>query len=161
MSKIKELLINNDSILVFDIDGVLALMEMGDYNHYKLTDSEWNEACEKGINYYDESVVCYKLVNFLKTRNMKNIYVITNVGSKNEGDFKKKFAKKYYNIPEENVYFVDQYSQKKEELKKIKSLYSEIEDYQIVMIDDTVEILNDIMKNTDFSTVHISSFLDI
>ena len=29
------------------------------------------------------------------------------------------------------------------------------------MIDDTVDILNEIMEKTDFSTAHISSFLDI
>ena len=31
MSKIKELLRADDSVLVFDIDGVLALSEFGDY----------------------------------------------------------------------------------------------------------------------------------
>ena len=48
-----------------------------------------------------------------------------------------------------------------DKLKIIKEKYPELEDYKIVMIDDTVEILNVIMDNTNFSTVHISTFLDI
>lgn len=161
MSKIKELLTNKDSILVFDIDGVLALMEMGEYNHYRFVDSEWNRECEAGRNYYNEDVVCHKLVEFLKNKNMNNIYVITNIGNKNEAEFKKEFCNKYYNIKKENVYCVEKNKQKKEALKKIKEKYPDIDDHKIVMIDDTLDILNDVMENTNFSTAHISSFLDL
>ena len=161
MSKIKELLNNENSILVFDIDGVLAKMEWGEYNHYELDDEEWTKACEDGINNYTEDKVCYKMKKFLKNKNMEKIYVITTVGNNNEGEFKKEFANKYYNIPKENIHYVENNIDKTKELIKIKNKYPELNNYQIIMIDDTVTILNDIMKNTEFSTVHISSFLDI
>lgn len=161
MSKIKELIKDKNSILVFDIDGVLAIMEWGKYNHFTDKDEEWNLLCDNGINTYTEDKVSKKMQSFLKEKDMNNIYVITVVGTKNECEFKKEFSKKYYNIPEENVYCVKSNKNKIEKLKEIKNKYPEVEDYKIIMIDDTVEILNDIMENTNFSTAHISSFLDI
>ena len=41
----------------------------------------------------------------------------------------------------------------------IKNKYPLVPDKNFVMIDDTVEVLNNIMNNSHFSTVHISSFL--
>ena len=161
MSKIKELLNDKESVLVFDVDGVLALLELGEYNHFSLNDEEWFKECERGINYYTENKVINKMKNFLNSKDMNRIYVVTVIGHNNEWEFKKEFANKYYNIIKENVYCVKKNSEKKDILLKIKEKYPTIEEYKVVMIDDTVAVLNDIMENTNFSTVHISSFLDI
>ena len=161
MSKIKELLKDKESILVFDIDGVLALLELGEYNHFDCSDEEWFERCANGINNYNEDKVINKMKNFLLSRDMSKVYVITVIGHDNEGDFKKIFANKYYNIPLENIYYVKSNKEKKDILLKIKNKHLDVEDNKIVMIDDTISVLNDIMLNTNFSTVHISSFLDI
>ena len=161
MSKVKELLRNEESILVFDVDGVLALLEYGEYNHYDNSDEEWLEECERGINHYTESKVIKKMQNFLKTKDMSRVYIITMVGNENEKKFKVEFANKYYNILKENVYCVKNNSEKKEILLEIKEKYPNVDNHNIVMIDDTVNVLTDIMENTDFSTIHISSFLDI
>ena len=40
-------------------------------------------------------------------------------------------------------------------------MHKDIPDEKIIMIDDTPEILCDIQDNTNYSTAHISSFLDI
>ena len=161
MSKIKELLQMKDTVLVFDIDGVLAVLEFGDTNHYKLDDEEWNKATSLNINYYTQELVSLKMQKFLKEKNMDNIYVITTSANDNEGKMKQEFVNKYYNIKSENVYYVLNNKNKVDKLKEIKEMYPTLEDYKIVMIDDTVEILNIIMDNTNFSTAHISSFLDI
>ena len=50
MSRIKELLNDKNSILVFDVDGVLTVMEFGDRNHYYACDDEWYSRDEE-INY--------------------------------------------------------------------------------------------------------------
>ena len=161
MSKIKKILKDEESVLVFDVDGVLAIMEWGEYNHFNDNDEEWNKMCEEGINTYTEDKVSKKMQNFLKDKDTNRIYVITTIGTDNELKFKKNYVEKYYNIPKENVYYVENNNQKIKELKKIKENYPKLEDYKIIMIDDTTEILTDIMENTDFSTAHISSFLDI
>ena len=161
MSRIKEILNDYNSVLVFDVDGVLAIPEFGLYNHYVLTDEQWEKEKKKGENFYTSDKVCNKIQNFLGNKNMDHIYVITTVSNNNEADFKKDFAYKYYNIRKENVYCVNSNNEKTEKLIEIKKKYPNLEDHQIVMIEDTVNILNDIMKKTNFATVHISSFLDI
>lgn len=161
MSKIKELLTNENSVLVFDIDGVLAVLEWGEHTHFVGDEADWDSLCEKGINTYTQERVSPKMQKFLEPKNKANVYVITMAYNENEKEFKKEYAKKYYNIPKENVYCVEKNRQKTETLKKIKEKYPNLEDRYLIMIDDTTEILDDIMTRTNFSTAHISSFLDI
>ena len=161
MSKIKELLKADDSVLVFDIDGVLALSEFGDYNHFGLYDKEWFEACEKGINAYDETCVIKKMQEFLKTKDMSRIYVISKVGHENEAKFKKEYCKKYYNIPEENVMLVYHAKDKAGVMEEICKKYPDLYKKKIAMIEDTIPTLTDIMEKVGCATVHISSFLDL
>ena len=161
MSKIRELLEDKNSVLVFDVDGVLALMEWGEYNHYAMNDDDWTQACADGANYYTEDKVCKKMQRFLEGKDKNRIYVITTIGHNNEGVFKREYVNKYYGIPKDNVYYVKKNIEKTSQLRAIKDKYEELEDRYIVMVDDTVDILNDVMANTGFSTVHISSFLDM
>ena len=161
MSKIKELLRADDSVLVFDIDGVLALSEFGEYNHFGLYDRDWFEACEKGINAYDETCVIKKMQDFLKTKDMSRIYVISKVGHINEEKFKKEYCMKYYNIPEENVYLVYHEDKKAGIMEQICNKYPELDRKRIAMIEDTVRTLTDIMEKVNCATIHISSFLDL
>ena len=160
-SEIKDILNDNESVLWFDVDGVLVLLEFGYNNHYIYDDKTWDEQNNSGYNFYNDTLVSKKMQSFLSNKDMNRIYVITTVGSNNEGEFKRDFVNKYYNILKENVYFVDKNRDKVQVLLKIKEKYPNIEDRKLVMIDDTVDILNDIMEKTNYSTAHISSFLDI
>ena len=161
MSKIKELLNDENSVLVFDIDGVLALMEFGVYNHYGLlSDEEWNKASET-INFYTEDKVSKKIQTFLKNKNMDRIFVITRVCNKDEIEYKKDYVNKYYNILRDNVYTVLNNNSKVRELHEIRNKFNDIEDYQLIMIDDTTKVLTEIQEQTPYSTAHISSFVDI
>ena len=159
LSKIKELLKAEDSVLVFDVDGVLAVCEFGEHTHFALTDEEWDALYKDGKSLYSEDKVSHKMQSFLKSKDMSRIYVITASGTSNEGEDKKNFASKFYNIPKENIYYVDRDSSKLD--IKIKEKYPELEDHKLIMIDDTCSVLNEIMENSSFSTAHISSFLDI
>ncbi len=161
MSKIKELLNDDKTVLVFDIDGVLALLEFGEYNHFGLlTDEEWNKGCETN-NYYTEDKVSKKMQSFISKKNKNNIYIISKVNNENEVFHKKDYANKYYGILKENIYLVRKNSEKVDAINEIRSKHMDIDDYQIVMIDDTVNILTEIEEKTNYSTAHISSFLDI
>ena len=161
MSRIKELLKDEESILVFDVDGVLALLEFGERNHYYATDEEWDKAVEDGQNYYTEDKVSKKMQEFLKDRDKSKIYVITAIGVNKEGEYKRDYLNEYYGILKDHVYFVDKNRDKTKELIEIRRMNKEVPDEKIIMIDDTPEILCDIQDNTNYSTAHISSFLDI
>ncbi len=161
MSRIKELLNDKNSILIFDVDGVLAVMEFGDRNHYYACDDEWDKQVDNGLNLYTEDKVSKKMQQFLKDKDMNKVYVITAIGVNKEGECKKEYLKKYYNIHLDNIYFVNKNRDKTKELIKIRELNDNVDDEHIIMIDDTPEILSDIQDNTNYSTAHISSFLDI
>jgi len=161
MSKIKELLKDENTVLAFDMDGVLSTLEFGIYNHYEMTDAEWAEANREEVNYYTDDKVIKKMQKYLAKRDMNNIYVISKTYTPNETKCKIDFLTKNYHIKEENIFFVNENEEKADVLKEIKEQYPELEDHQIAMVEDTVDVLNDIMEKTNFSTIHISSFIDL
>ncbi len=160
MTKINEILNDKESVLAFDMDGVLSKMEFGEYNHFAMNDEEWALACKEGENLYPKEAVIKKMQKFLKTRNMDNIYVISKVYNDKESQMKDEFLTKYYKIKKENIYYVNKNNDKLAILKEIKKKYPKLEDYRIAMVEDSVDVLNDIMRNTNYSTIHISSFID-
>lgn len=160
MNKIKELLKDKKSVLVFDIDGVLAVLEFGKYNHYYASDEDWDKFVEDN-NLYTEDKVSKKMQEFLKDIDKNRVYVITQIGTDKEGIYKKEYAVKYYGIKPENIYFVYRNNDKISKLNEIRNKHPEVEDYQVIMIDDTPDVLTDVQLKTKYSTAHISSFLDI
>lgn len=160
MTKIKDLLNDDKSVLAFDMDGVLAKMEWGEHNHFTLVDEDFKNACKEKVIEFGEDKVSKTMLKFIQGKDVNKMHVITKVYSDREGEFKKKFAKKYYNIPEENFFCVNENIDKVNALNIIKNKYQNVPDENIIMIDDSTEVLNEVMKKTNYSTAHISSFLD-
>lgn len=159
MSKIQELLNSDDTILVFDIDGVLARMEFGEYNHYYSSDEDWSKKIEEGYNFYPDSLAISSLINFIDKKNKDNIYVCSKSYSDKEDAMKVDFVTRNYHIKEDHIFFVKNNDAKLDILNEIKEKHPNIPDNHIAMIDDTSDVLTNIMLNSDFATVHISSFV--
>lgn len=160
MSKIKEIINDKNSILVFDVDGVLAVMEFSIYNHF-LSDEEWDRYVLENINVYTDDKVSLRMKQFISKRDMDNIYVITKVNGANEINHKVDFLMRNYGIYKDHIYTVLADEDKKFKLEEISLKYPNVDSHNIVMVDDTHTVLSDIMNNTSFSTAHISTFLDI
>lgn len=164
MNKIMENLKKNKTVIVFDFDGVLGSYEYSDKNHaIDVPDEEWDEYVKKFNPLEDENRIRpFKTIQkFLKEKDMSRIYVCSVASGEAEKVAKSKFAMKHYNIPKENIYFVPS---KKEKLNLLKYLheskYPNLEESEIAMVEDTVATLNQIFNNSDFMTVHITSFMD-
>ena len=126
MSKIKELLNDKKSVLVFDIDGVLALLEFGKYNHFiALSEEEWNKMSEN-TNLYTEDKVSKKMQMFLKDKDMNRVFVVTRVNNTNEIEYKKDYVNKYYNILKDNVYCVMSEDSKVKAINEIRNTFNDI-----------------------------------
>ena len=160
MSRIKEIINNKQSVLIFDIDGVLATMEFGKYTHF-LDDDSWKKTLSDNINLYDKDKVSKKLQLLINKKDKNRIFVITKVDDIVEINQKKEYVNKYYGIIKENVYCVKDDSEKSIEIDKIKEKFKNLDSKYFVMIDDTVEVLNDAMNNNKISTAHISTFIDM
>lgn len=161
MSKIKELLKDKESVLVFDVDGVLAVLEFGERNHYYASDEAWDKIVASNMNFYTEDKVSKKMQEFLQDIDKNRVYVITAIGGDREVEFKKDFLNKYYGIFFDHVYFVGRNGSKVDKLNEIKKEYPDLDNEHFIMIDDNPEVLADIQNQTMYSTAHISSFLDI
>ena len=158
MTKINEILESDKSIIAFDVDGVLAPIEYGEYNHYYASDEEWAKEIEKGTDFYKDMRPVNIIKEFIKTKNINNIYVITKVMNKKEFNDKLNFLNKNYNILKENCYMVYKDNEKLDKLKEIQEK-TKVEDKFIAMIDDTVDVLNNIMEHSKYTTIHVSTFL--
>lgn len=159
MSKIQELIKDNNTILVFDVDGTLAKMEYGEYNHFALDDDNWNKLIQTGEAFYpdDQAIPCMQ--EYIKTKDINNIYACSKSYSDKEDSMKVRFLMSAFNIPKEHIYFVRDNDEKLEVLRKIKKIRCNIEDNHIAMVDDSTEVLNHIKENSNFATIHISSFM--
>ena len=161
MSQIKRLLQESDIVRVFDVDGVLALQEWGEYNHFDLSDEEWAIMANEKKHFYGPHLVSKKMQNYLSDKDKDRTFVISKAYTDNEDESKVFFCTEYYGIPEDHIFFVRSDREKVEVFKKIIALFPELPKHKFVMIEDTVSILNDIKEQTGCSTVHISSFLDL
>lgn len=158
-SKIQELLNDEKSVLVFDVDGVLAPIEWSEYNHFNDSDEEWAQKLENDIDFYGTIKPLKTMQNYIKKRNMDNVYAVTKVMNNKEFLQKQAFLKKYYNIKEDNCYMVFKSRDKLLILDEIKEKYPDLEDYYILFVEDTVDTLTHVMNNSNYSTIHISSFM--
>lgn len=160
MSKIKELFNDNKTIYVFDIDGVLAKIEYGQYNHYMLDDEAWAKEIEKGKIFYNDDLAINTMKHFIESKDITKIYVISKIATKKEIDQKIDFLKRNYSILENHVYYVNNNKEKLNILNKIHDKHKELDSKYIVMIDDNVDdVLSYIAFNSNYSTIHISSFM--
>jgi len=161
MSKIKQLLMEKDNVLVLDVDGVLALQEWGEYNHFDLSDEEWTVMATEQKHFYREELVSKKMQSYLSDKDPDLLFVISKAYTENEDESKVYFCNNYYRIPKDHIFFVRSDSQKVEVFKKIIAMFPNVPKHKKIMIEDTVSILNDVKEQTGCSTVHISSFIDL
>ena len=158
MSKIKELLESNQTVYIFDVDGVLVKMEFGEYNHYILNDDDWALSILDN-DYYTSKSPIKTMQDFLQNKDMNRVYVATKVMNETEKKQKIAFLHTHYHILEDHIYEVYDNEEKLDVMKKVQEFYPELEDKYFVMVDDTVDILTYIMDHSSYSTVHISTFL--
>lgn len=158
MSKIKELFANPETVYIFDVDGVLVRMEFGEYHHYTLNDEDWAIAL-KNHDFYEDMAPVLTMQDFLSSKDMSRVYVATKVMNEIEKEQKIRFLSKAYHILPDHVYEVYDNEEKLMVMKKVQELYPELDEKLFVMVDDTVDVLTYIMNHSNFSTVHVSSFL--
>lgn len=157
-------------ICVFDIDGVLAVHEYGYHRHNACKSYEWDDNIDLIKKVYRAARCLQQIIDFINARENKKNYVCSVAKSDTEREEKLNFVlQSYPNIPLSNIFFVQKPKQKLMILNNIftrnyhtRDLYGSLGGYKsnIYLIDDSVELLTYIQDNSEYSTLHISSFLD-
>lgn len=151
---IMDLLQQSDTVAVFDVDGVLC--------PYENTDDPFDHEELDAIRHYENSRPIRMMQEWItEYKTPETLFVSTCCGSKEEYEEKYNFILRHYpGIPGEHIFGVLHKEEKLECLQFIQDKFCpNIPQRCIVMIEDTVETLNWIKKNSGFTTAHISSFM--
>lgn len=163
-SKIESLIYDEDSVVLFDIDGVLAKYEFGEHNHNLCSDEEWDNNVEYyAPTIYDSAKPVELFQRLIRNKKPGTVYTCS-VAKGDERYAKISFVRRFYDIPEENILFVESKDKKlfaMEATRLQKRMQGfQIPDEKFIMVDDSVKVLTHIQENSNFSTCHVSSFLE-
>lgn len=160
-SKIIELMEEKDSVIVFDVDGVLGAFEFGKHNHNGCLDCDWEGFIQEKDPY--ETIRPIKTIQewILIHKDPSKIFVCAASASDLEDRQKTKFVVDHYGIPRNNIFMVRSKEKKLDVLKQIHNAYfPELDESKIIMVDDTIKTLTYIQESSGYSTAHISSFIE-
>lgn len=146
-----------DAIFVFDVDGVLSSYEYGDY-HHGYSSYTWNKMTSDDNPYLVARP--FKTMQKFVKEHVDNCYICSCVANAKEAEHKMNFLNRHYGIDENHMFFVPHKDDKLQVLYELQDRYPYLMQHHIVMIEDTVETLDHIMEQSNFSTVHVSSFFD-
>lgn len=157
MSKITDYLLKDDVIVVMDVDGVLAPYEFSELSH-SMTDDEWDKLVALGENPYKDVRPIKLMQEFIQKKGVDKVYTCSK-SPLSEIPGKKAFIKDNYNLPDDNIYFT---LEKTEKLTVLQTLQQKLglKPSQIAIVEDTVKTLDYIRAHSDFVTVHVSSFME-
>lgn len=157
ISKITDYLLKDDVIVVMDVDGVLAPYEFFELSH-SMTDDEWDRLVASGENPYKDVRPIKLMQKFIQKKGIDKVYTCSKSPS-SEIPGKRAFIKNNYNLPDDNIYFT---LEKTEKLTVLQTLQQKLglKPSQIAIVEDTVKTLDYIRAHSDFVTVHVSSFME-
>lgn len=156
MSQMLDFLSEDETCVVFDIDGVLAIYEFG-LSHSACPDAEWQDYI-RTHDPYATMRPARQFQRFIERKRPDRVYACS-VGEPFEADCKRAFVQRNYSIPVENVLIVGSKQEKLDSLKRIQH-QTGLPEQRIALVEDTVKTLNLVYETTGFTTVHVSSFFD-
>lgn len=156
---LNDILEDNRTIYVFDIDGTLTRFAYGRRNHSVCRSEEWASK-DHYSNLYQHVPPIRSMQRFIEMIDINKVYINSKAESRKEVLEKIEFCERHYNIKPSNMYFaLESNEEKLEILNKIKEKTGIDEEY-IILVDDNVAVLDYVYENSNFTTVHISYFLD-
>lgn len=157
ISKITDYLLKDDVIVVMDVDGVLAPYKFSELSH-SMTDDKWDKLVASGESPYKDVRPIKLMQKFIQKKGIDKVYTCSKSPS-SEIPGKRAFIKNNYNLPDDNIYFT---LEKTEKLTVLQTLQQKLglKPSQIAIVEDTVKTLDYIRAHSDFVTVHVSSFME-
>lgn len=146
-------LLEKETTVVFDIDGVLAAFEFGELKHNGCRDEDWEQFVLEQKP-YDQAKAIPQIKRFIEDKGVESVYACS-VAEPFEEENKRNFVVREYGIPQEHIVFV---RDKKEKLNLLHKLAENKEEIRVALVEDTTSTLNQIYDVSDFCTIHVSTF---
>lgn len=147
-------LLEPETALVFDIDGVLAPYEFGELCHSACPDEDWERFVVEQDPYGSMRPV--RLIQDLIAAKEGGRVYACSVAMDYEADGKRDFVLRNYDIPASHVAIVAAKADKLAFLEGLRASL-ELEPAQVALVEDTVATLNLAFEQGGFTTVHVSS----
>ena len=152
-----------DSVIVFDMDGVLSKFDFGDLGIKIVPEHEWAKMnmMEDMYKYVQKTRLFDELID---TKNLMDMYVLSQTLSSFEQNNKINFLERNYpNIREDNIIFVGDTNIKIDILKGLREILDNTgkADVDLVIIEDSLSVLLDVteLNNPKIKCYMISDFI--
>ncbi len=152
-----EYLLEPQTAVVFDIDGVLAAYEFGDLCHSACPDEEWGDYVRTHDPYASSRPVP-QIQRFVRDKGGNGVWACSQA-SDVEAPGKRAFVTRCYGLAPSHVVTVAQKAEKVEFLRRLAQELR-LPEKRVAIVEDTVKTLDLINRETDCVTVHVSSFFD-
>lgn len=147
---IEEILKNKNTIYVFDVDGTLT-----DFNY--ATRSFWNPTMDPVS--YDNVRPLRTMQKLISSLDKDKVFICSRATLKGEPEAKSTFILENFDLRPDHIYFVKENNEKLDVLKKIQNL-TKVEDELILLIEDSTDVLYNVLVNTNYSNMHVSYFIE-
>ena len=152
-----------DSVIVFDMDGVLSKFDFGDLDIKIVPEHEWAKMnmMEDMYKYVQKTSIFDELID---VKNSMDMYVLSQTLSSFEQNNKINFLERNYpNIREDNIIFVGDTNIKIDILKGLREILDNTgkADVDLVIIEDSLSVLLDVteLNNPKIKCYMISDFI--
>ena len=156
MTKVIDYLLDPETVIVFDIDGVLAVYEFGDLCHSACPDEDWKTYVLKNDPYKSIPAVP-QIQDLLRRKGTERVYACSVAGDYEEPG-KRAFVERNYQIPGDHLRIVSDKTQKIAYLAELRDKL-QVPEKRIALVEDTLKTLDLAMEAGDYVTVHISSLM--
>lgn len=154
MSKLIDYLLEPETAVVFDIDGVLAVYEFGELSHSACPDDEW-ESYVRAHDPYASSRPVAEIREFVRRKGPERVFACS-VAADFEATGKRDFVLANYPIAPDHVRIVGDKADKLGFLDDVARVHA-LPRRRVALVEDTVSTL-DMAYGQGFTTVHVTSF---
>lgn len=148
-------LLEPETAVVFDIDGVLAPYEFGERSHSACADDEWERYVVEHDPYGHLRPVRL-LQDFIAQKGTDRVFACS-VAADFEAAGKRDFVLRNYGLAPDHVAVVTAKADKLAFMEAIRDALG-LCDERVALVEDTVGTLYLVSEQTGFTTVHVSSF---
>ncbi|WP_130812866.1 hypothetical protein [Olsenella sp. Marseille-P4559] len=157
MTRLMDYLLEPQTAVVFDIDGVLAIYEFGELSHSACPDEDWEDYVRTHDPYASSRPVP-QIQRFIADKGADHVWACSQA-SDFETLGKRAFVTRCYELDPSHVVTVTQKAEKVEFLRRLARELG-IPERRVAIVEDTVKTLDLVDQETGCVTVHVSSFFD-
>ena len=108
---------------------------------------------------YDNVRPLKTMQKLISSLDKNKVFICSRATLKGEPEAKAKFLLENFDLRLDHIYFVRENIEKIDVLKNIQDI-TQVEDELILLIEDSTDVLYNVLVNTNYSNMHVSYFIE-